>query len=685
VQEIIDDPHHWLEEIHSEKSLEWVRKRNKTTLDELKKNSLYHDLERDLRSVHMAKDRLAAFREYGNFLYNFWQDEIHVKGIWRRMKVADYRNQSNEWELLLDIDALTKVESENWVFSGTDFLAPDFTRCLIFLSRGGKDAKVVREFDLISKSFVSENAFCLPESKSRVSWIDRDTLFLGFDFGSDSLTRSGYPKDVRIWKRGQSFANAKLVFSGEHSDVSTTAFRSIEFDALNAVSVIIRMPTFFESLYYLFDHETETYTHIPLPSHASMKQIFDGYIYFQLRKAWSFDGQTFAQGSLVRIAIANVGTPKFEAVWIPSNENFFMELFSSQTDLFLSSLENVQSRVYHLASIGNDHKLELQNLDLPKFANISILSCSSFSKNIFLIEQSFLIPPTILEIRKNTSSDGNSFSFHPLKKLPSRFDETKYEVRQFFAKSSDGEKIPYFCVSSKELKYDSSAPTFISAYGGFEVSKLPQYLANVGVSWLNHGGVFVLANIRGGGEYGPRWHQAALRENRQNAFNDLYAVAEDLIQQKITSSKHLGAMGGSNGGLLMGVALTQRPELFSAIVCQVPLLDMLRFHKLLAGHSWTAEYGNPDSESDKIFIEKYSPYQNLRNKTKYPRAFFVTSTADDRVHPGHARKMAARLEELGQEIFYFENLEGGHAAGADPEQIIKRQALEYTYLHQMLR
>lgn len=696
----LDDPHLWLEDVYAPAALEWVKSKNQFTLAALKSEPIHATFENEIRAIVQATDRLPSVTERAGYFYNFWQDKQNPKGLWRRCKVNDYARQDIPWETVLDIDELSKIESESWVFKHSSFLAPQFERCLVSLSRGGKDASVFREFDVVTKSFV-RGGFQLPEAKSDGTWIDENTLIVGSDFGPGSLTNSGYPRTLRVWKRGEAVENARVIFECEAADMvcNTIAVRNNE----GFFTFVSRRFGFYESeLYYLNPHTFER-TVVPVPKHAEIANCVGRTVIYQLRKDWL----TFKAGSLVGLDYGEADLAKVTLIWEPTERSSLLGSLTSKNAFFVETIEDVHCRLFHvdLATVGAVRERELAALagrappdgapalspsgqtpakltpiPLPPFSVIDVMSCSVFSDNILLTEQSFLRAPRVLSLQKNNAE------YQPivLKSLPSRFDEGSAEVQQHFVTSKDGTKVPYFLIHKKGIQLNSANPTLLTAYGGFEISRMPYYLATTGKAWIERGGVFALANIRGGGEYGPRWHQAALREKRQNAYDDFFAVAEDLIRRKITSPRRLGIQGGSNGGLLMGVAYTQRPELFNAVVCQVPLLDMLRYHKLLAGHSWVAEYGNPDHPSDKDFIEKYSPYQNIKAGQEHPKIFFVTSTADDRVHPGHARKMAARLEELAKDFYYYENMEGGHAGAADPEQVISKASLELTYLYQQL-
>jgi prolyl oligopeptidase len=676
------DPHLWLEDVYSEKALDWVKSKNQNTLLELKDEKIFKQIESEVRTIVQAPDRLPTLVEHGEYFYNFWQDAKNKKGILRRCKISAFAALKTNWELILDIDALSTAENESWVYQGANFLAPDFNRCLIILSRGGKDASIRREFDVSSKTFVKDG-FYIPEAKSHCGWIDQDTLFLGTDFGAGSLTHSGYPRTVRILKRGQAIAESRQIYACAESDVVCHAFTIL--NTKGTFAFLSRRSNFFESQDFYLNLKDNSLTEIPLPLHTELLAFHDSYGIYNLRKDW----KQFKSGSLISLEYGETNPEKCRLLWEPTEDSSFLSVIPTQDHLFLLTQEHVSCRLWHIhlknSNLDADAASSSLNatfspIEIPEFSMLAPLSYSQFSNTVIFNQQSFLHPPQLMSLKQSNKH----WSLESIQSLPSRFDESSVEVSQQFVSSKDGTKVPYFLIHKKNLLANGQNPTLLYAYGGFEISETPAYLSTLGKSWIERGGVYAVANIRGGGEYGPRWHQAALREKRQNAFDDFFAVSEDLIAKKITNPKKLGIQGGSNGGLLMGVAFTQRPELYEAIICQVPLLDMLRFHKLLAGHSWTAEYGNPDDQADRRFIEKYSPYQNIKEHHHYPKIFFITSTADDRVHPAHARKMAARLEVLGKKFFYFENIEGGHAAGADPEQVIFRQSLEFTYLAKQL-
>jgi len=666
-----EDPFLWLENVQGEKALGWVRDWNRRTTAELESVPEFETIRTRTLEILNSDDRIAVPDQMGNYVYNFWQDARNTRGLWRRMSLDDFVAGEPSWEVVLDIDQLAEAENENWVYKGSTCLYPEYRRCMIRLSRGGGDAVVQREFDTVSRQFV-EDGFRLPEAKSRTSWRGPDSLWVGTDFGEGSLTLSGYPRQSKLWRRGEPLEDADLVFQGEHSDVAASAF-SIHAPE-GRYDLAMRSPTFFTGKLHLLRDGRPIF--LDLPDDAEFQELFLGRLLVSLRSEWTAGGTTYPPDALISIELEEflAGSRKFEILFQPGKRRSLSQVARTRTRLLLTMLDNVRSSLVELQLSANGWRR--QAVDLPRFGTITVVSSSLESDDYFVSYTDFLTPTSLYLVRDSK----------PLlvKSLPSFFNAEGLEVSQLEAVSADGTAIPYFVVGPRELRADGAHPTLLHGYGGFEVSMQPRYGALTGVSWLERGGVYVLANIRGGGEFGAKWHQEALKENRHKAFEDFIAVAEDLIARKITSPPHLGIMGGSNGGLLVGTVFTRRPELFNAVVCKVPLLDMKRYSKLLAGASWMAEYGDPDDPRMWEYIRGYSPYHNLLAGKRYPRVFFATSTRDDRVHPGHARKMVARMTELGHPVLYYENTEGGHAGAANNEQRAYMTALEYAYLWKQL-
>jgi len=671
--ESADDPYLWLEDVEGAKALDWVRAHNAVTAKALEDQAEFKSIETRLLSVLNSNARIPFVTKLGEAYYNFWRDAEHVRGIWRRTSLEEYRKTAPVWETVLDLDALAKSEGENWVWKGSDCLYPDYDRCLLKLSRGGGDAVVVREFDLKSKSFVADG-FVLPEAKSDVAWSDRDHLYVGTDWGPDSLTDSGYPRIVKLWSRGKPLADAETVFTGQATDVSVSA--SVSDEPGYHREFVRRAITFYTNEQFVISDGALVKLELPDDAEAS---AYQDQLTVQLRNAWTVQGHTYPAGALLAIGFDDflAGKRGFDLLYTPGPRKSLAGVAALHSGLIINELDNVRNRLYVLRHLHG--KWVRKPLPAPAFGTIGVAAIDEKSDDYFLTSTDFLTP-TSLYLGSLAKSERTL-----LKQLPTFFNADGLEISQHEAKSKDGTRVPYFQVSRKGIKLDGKNPTLLYGYGGFEVSLTPTYSAGIGSSWLERGGVYVLANIRGGGEFGPEWHQSAIKAHRQRAYDDFIAIAEDLIARKLTSPAHLGIQGGSNGGLLMGVMLTQRPDLFSAVVCQVPLLDMKRYSHLLAGASWMGEYGNPDSADEWEWIRHYSPYHNLHKDQKYPRVLFTTSTRDDRVHPGHARKMAALMEAQGHDFLYYENIEGGHGGAANNQQQAHMNALAYTFLLQQLR
>ncbi|MBN2181850.1 MAG: S9 family peptidase [Sedimentisphaerales bacterium] len=667
------DPYLWLEEVEGQKALDWVRSKNEATLAVLKARPEYEQTYDKALEILNSDERIAYPQILGNYIYNFWQDKNNERGIWRRTTLAEYLKPSPQWEVLLDIDKLCEEEGEQWVYKGADGLYPDYELFIVYLSRGGGDAAVAREFDVETKEFI-QGGFYLPEAKGSLSWKDRDTVYVQTDFGQGSLTESGYPRITKIWKRGTQLSSAKVIFEGQKSDVYVMS--GVINTPERQYDIIHRGITFYTSnTYVIEDGKT---IQLDIPDDADFGGFFKNQMLIMLKSDWTIGGQTFKQGSLISIDYDNYlqGGRTFQLVAEPSERFNIVRHSNTKNLLLVNTLNNVRTELYQYRLEGGNWQKE--KVDAPGMGTFSVTSTDENSDRYFLNYQDFLTPTSLYYVSEERERV-------KAKSLPAFFDGNDLEVKQFEAVSKDGTKIPYFLVQPKGIILNGSNPTLLNGYGGFEVSRLPYYSDTLGAGWLERGGVYVLANIRGGGEFGPKWHQSALKNNRQRCYDDFIAVAEDLIKRKITSPEHLGIMGGSNGGLLVGAVFTQRPELFNAVVCQVPLLDMKRYNKLLAGASWMAEYGNPDIPEQWAYIRNYSPYHNVFADKKYPHVFFYTSTRDDRVHPGHARKMVAKMEDMGHKVYYYENTEGGHAAAVTNRQRAMSNALTYAYLWMQLK
>ena len=668
------DPYMWLEDVDSERSMEFVNQHNTGSVDVLNKLPTYQPIYDKCLEIYNSTDRIVYPTTYGDFIYNFWQDKEHVRGIWRRSPKADYIAGNPKWEILMDIDAMSEADGVKWVYKGAAGLYPKYDRFLVSLSNGGGDAVVIKEFDVNKKAFV-ENGFTVEEAKGGVSYIDENTVIISTDFGPGSMTTSGYPSQAKVWKRGTALKDATLIYTGDINDVG--AWGGVMRDGAKAYTIISRAITFYTSETYVWmDNKA---VKLELPEDAESNGFINNQYIIALKSDWTVRGVTYKQGDLISLDFTELlkGVYQIQLIYRPDEFSSISGVSATKNKLLLELISNVNGELYVYTFSQNVWTKE--KVKAPEYGKISVVDADEFSDKYYFNFANFLTPTTLYY------ADAASGDVKAIKSLPAYFDGSKFKVEQFKATSADGTLVPYFIVSSKTAANNGHNPTLLYAYGGFESSSLPFYSGTVGTAWLERGGVYVLANIRGGGEYGPKWHQAGLKEKRQNVYNDFHAVAEDLIKRKITAPEHLGIMGGSNGGLLMGVAFTQRPDLYKAVVCQVPLLDMERYNKLLAGASWMGEYGNPDIPEECAFIKKYSPYHNLKENTTYPEVFFTTSTRDDRVHPGHARKMVAKMESMGYKVYYYENIEGGHAGASTNEQRAKSAALEYSYLWMKLK
>ena len=668
------DPYLWLEDVHGEKSMEWVKAQNARATAVLRSDLDFQSDHDAILKVLDAADRIPYGDVDHQYVFNFWQDAQHPKGLWRRTGIADYRNASPAWEVLLDLDRLAATESQNWVWKGAE-CSPSLKRCLLHLSRGGGDAVVVREFDLGTRAFVPDG-FRLEEAKSSITWLDEDTVLFGTDFGPGSMTTSGYPRIVKLWRRGEPMAHARTVYEASASDVSASGV--VFHEPSGTIALVQRDVSFFSAEYHLLS-AARTTQRLPLPPGADLKGAQGPHLIFTLREEWTPPGRSsIAKGALIAYRVAAHGKEaKANAVSV-----LYTPDAASSIDEVVAGRDAVYASLYHDVT-GSIHAFRPRApsdwsdtaLPLPAGGSTHIVSTNGWGPEAYFRFESYTTPTTLYA----DAGEGRPVA---IKSLPARFDASNLVTEQFFAVSRDGTRIPYFVTHARSLA--GPAPTVLYGYGGFEVSETPSYSANFGMLWLTHGGVFAVANIRGGGEYGPGWHQAALGENRQKSFDDFQAVAQDLVRRGLTTPTQLGIMGGSNGGLLVSASMVERPELFGAVVCQVPLIDMMRYTQIGAGASWEAEYGDPARPADRAWILRYSPYQNVTAERKYPPVLFVTATSDDRVTPVHARKMAARMEAQGHEVLFYENTDGGHAAAADHKQAAEMWALSFVYLKQKL-
>jgi len=681
-KDTMEDPFIWLEDIDAEQSMNWVHEQNKQTADQYKANPLYQELYDQALTTLNNQSRIPSVSQRGDWVYNYWKDENNPRGVYRRAKLKDFNSKDDpKWQTVLDMDAYNQQHEGNWVYKGMSCLAPEYRKCLTYLSPGGGDAVEMHEFDMKKKRFVKDG-FKLPKSKMRVTWRDEDHLYVGTDFGPGSMTDSGYPAIIKLWQRGTPLSAAETLMQVDAKSVSVFAYRSGEGD--EAKDFLIDSTSFWTNQYYQWvDGKALPFD---LPQTAVVNGDFQGRMIVSLKEDWQFQGQFLSAGTVLMInpdvltgQKTLVESSDWEVFLQPAANENIEGIGTSDEAVFVNVLTDVVSEIHVYQP--TEQGWEVNTVDFPDNGSIGITGIDGESGSFFAEYESFITPPTLYHV------DGKTLKPKAVKSQAQSFDPSPYQVEQFFARSKDGTFVPYFIVMNKDTEFNGKNPTHIFSYGGFRNSLTPSYSGSYealegayGKLWLDRGGVFVSANIRGGGAYGPRWHQEALLENRTKSYEDFEAVAEDLIKRKITSPEHLGIEGRSNGGLLVGATMTRRPDLYGAVICGVPLLDMKRYNKLLAGASWMGEYGNPDKPEQWAFIKEYSPYQNLQKDTDYPATFFYTSTRDDRVHPGHARKMAAKMMSYGYPIWYYENTEGGHGGSSTNEQLAERLALAYTHL-----
>ena len=671
-----NDSYAWLEDVTGDQPLQWVKAQNAKSEAEIASTPEFKQLEGRILAMLDSDAKIPAVEKIGDYYYNFWKDQRHERGLWRRTTLDEYRKPQPQWETILDLDALNKAEGENWVWHGAECRRPEYTRCLIALSRGGADADVTREFDIDSRQWITDGFF-RPEAKGGLTWIDQDNVYVFTDFGAGSMTPSGYPRIVKQWQRGTPMSAAVTVYEGQAEDMYIGAGHDdtpgYERD------FVTRTLAFYNDELYLRGKDGSL-TKVDVPNSAQ-KSVQRQWLGLELREAWTVAGKTYAPGSFL-VADFDAfmrGERTFDVLFEPTPTTSLAGATLTRNQVVLNVLDNVKNRLAVLTHADGKWKSRPLPVGALEFGTTSVSAVDADESDAVWLTVTDYLTPTTLMMADVSRPDG----IEVLKTMPAFFDASKNVVEQHFATSKDGTRVPYFQVRLKGLKYDASAPTLLYGYGGFEISLTPGYSGGVGMGWLEKGGVYAVANIRGGGEYGPRWHQAALKQNRHKAYEDFAAVAQDLIARKVTSPAHLGIQGGSNGGLLTGNMLMQYPHLFGAVVVQVPLLDMKRYSHLLAGASWMAEYGDPDT-ADWDFIQKFSPYHLFNSSKTYPPTLFMTSTRDDRVHPGHARKMMAKMLDAGKDVRYYENIEGGHGGAANNAQSAHMSALAYTFLWQQL-
>ncbi len=676
-----DDPYLWLEEVDGAEALEWVMAQNVATAERLAEDELFDELYAQALETLNSSSRLPTIDQKGDWLYNFWRDDANPRGIYRRTTLASFASDDPQWQTVIDVDALSGSEGVQWVFRGMNCLSGQPEHCFVRLSPGGGDAAVTREFNSVTRTFV-DDGFYLPEAKGSLGWIDENSVFVATDFGPGTMTDSGYPRIVKRWTRGETLEAAQTVHEAPVTSVGAGAFRGRS--AGGDVDLVREGTTFWTADWYqLLDGEKYP---LALPATAAINGVFQGRLIVSLKEDWDRAGTLYPQGAVLVADTAALrgGDGQIDVMVRPEASRVVEDVTTTDNSVLVTVLDNVRGKMIRF-SPGPEGGWQEQQIAFPDDGALSVMSTDDETGNFFARFESFTTPPTLFYV-----AGDETLPREVMAQAPS-FDGERYVTRQFFATSLDGTQVPYFVVMAKETPMDGTNPTHIFSYGGFRNALTPSYSGSYealygayGKLWLDRGGVFVLANIRGGGEFGPAWHAAALKENRERAFEDFEAIAADLVARDITSPQHIGIEGRSNGGLLVGATMTRRPELYGAVISGVPLLDMKRYHKLLAGASWMAEYGDPDDPEQWAYISQYSPYQNLEEGVEYPATFFYTSTRDDRVHPGHARKMAARMASMGQEVWYYENLEGGHGGSSTNDQLAYRLALAYAHLWNQL-
>ena len=672
------DPFLWLEDAHGKRAMQWVQSENAKTAAALDNDPLYRQLYSQAKAIAEAPDRIPHPTRYRGDIYNFWQDGKHVHGIWRQTSAAGFRTAAPPWRTVLDLDVLSTQEKANWFWQGADCYEPDQRLCLVSLSDGGEDATTVREFDLAGGKFV-DGGFTLPRGKQMFAWESADSLIVAREWSAGELTHSGYPYIVKRSKRGAAPASAVEVFRGKPEDVLVDPLEFADGSGHRAI-IIQRSVSFFEAENYLLSETGPK--RLALPMKADLYGLIDGRLIVGLNEDWKFgDAPPLPQGSLVSIELsAAAADPQHlhpALIFQPSVREAFVEAAATQGFLLVHTLNEVNARAYsYRPEPGN--RWRRTEVAIPNNTAIQLETPDSHSDQAFVTVTGFLSPSRLI------LADLNKGTLTEVKSLPAKFDASNLVVEQFQAVSKDGTKIPYFIVHPTRQKLDGSTPTILYAYGGFAVAQTPSYSAELGKLWLERGGAFVLANIRGGGEFGPAWHEAGLKLNRQRIYDDFTAVAHDIITRGFTSPAHLGIKGASNGGLLMGVEFTQHPELWSAVDIGVPLLDMLRYEQIAAGSLWVGEYGSVANPDEKAFLASISPYNNLEPGVHYPRPLIWTTTKDDRVGPQHARKFAAKLSSLGVPYYYYEVIEGGHGSGSTPAEHAQMAAREYAYFARQL-
>ena len=668
-----DDPYLWLEEIQGDRAIAQVKQWNGET--EAKLTAVPGFEERRMRALQLLNDpnQIATPDDVmGDLVANHWVDADHKRGLWRVSPLAGFLAGKPVWRTLIDVDALGKAEGKSWVWHGADCLPPEYQRCLVSLSPGGSDADVIREFDLTSGQFV-EGGFVVPESKNSATWVDHDTLMVAMAEGEGTVTKSGYARIVKEWKRGTPWSAANKIAEVTEDDIGISPVAVMDGDVRRIG--ISRNVGFYEARLSMRAPDGN-WVDLPIPETANFNAVISGQAIATLVEPLG----SFQPGSVVAFDIQQMlagQKPAPQLVMAPSKSQAIEEVSASDNVLWVKALDDVSGKLFALRRQADGSWLSTA-MALPANSTIHIVKTADKQDIAFATVEGMLTPTTLMSVDA-------AGKIGTLQALPAQFDASKFTVDQRFATSKDGTRVPYFLVRKKGVTKPTGV--LVHAYGGFRNAQTPTYLTGqpyrsgpLGLFWAEDGGAFVLANIRGGGEYGPGWWRDALREKRQNSFDDLEAVSRDLVATGVARKDGVAISGRSNGGVLVGAAMTQHPDLYSAVISGSPLHDMKRYSHLLAGASWIDEYGDPDKPEDWAFMSKYSPYQNIRSGVRYPPTFFYLSTKDDRVHPGHARKMAAKLGGVGDRVYFHEYLEGGHSVGADRDEDAMRAALLWSFL-----
>ncbi|WP_309131023.1 prolyl oligopeptidase family serine peptidase [Brevibacterium sp.] len=725
------DENLWLEDIHGDEQIAWVKEQNAKTAARFQDDE-FDTMARDIRAALDSDDRIPMVAKRGDRYYNFWRDRDHPKGMWRRTVWDSYITDTPDWEVLLDLDALADEESTPWVWAGASVRRSDHARALVSLSPDGGDAHRVREYDLLTSSFVADG-FDLPAAKSRFAWLDDDTIIVATETDADSLTTSSYPRQARVLRRGEALSDAPVVAEVPRDHVAIFVGSDVASASGTDRAFVIDALDFFNSRLSFVDLDgvrdsdgaipTTTsawegaWTAVDVPTDVEVGFEKD-FVLFRPQSEWTGEGFVVPAGGLAVADVAEVraGSISPKVIFSPDSHTSLQSFTWTRDFLVLELLRDVQSELRVLDPRDGFAATELPGVPGNHMVGLGAVDKDddAAANDFWLITTGFLTPSTLSygslddpdprggedpgssARGEGTGTPGPSTRdecatgrsrVEVIKTAPSLFPADGFTVEQHFATSADGTKVPYFQIAADDLELDGDNPTLLEGYGGFEVSRTPVYSPIIGLGWLGREtmtrrrGVWVLANIRGGGEYGPEWHTSAMRENRPRAYEDFAAVARDLIARGVTSPARLACAGGSNGGLLVGNMLTQHPELFGAISGGVPLLDMRRYTKLSAGYSWKAEYGDPDDPEDWEFIRTFSPYHLLEEGKQYPPVLFWTATSDDRVGPVQARKMAARMQSMGAEnVWFYEDTEGGHSAASDNRQAAYTRALSYRFL-----